>query len=58
MAFAYFYAFRALIVVPLHADMVEFWFMMQVAMSCGFLTSGRRQKRLALGVKPELLWST
>jgi hypothetical protein len=39
MAFAYFYVFRALIGVRLQADMVEFWFMMQIAMICGFLTS-------------------
>jgi branched-subunit amino acid transport protein len=39
MAFAYFYLFRELIGVPLRTDMIEFWFMMQIAMIFGFLTS-------------------
>ena len=39
MAFAYFYLFRELIGVQLRTDMVEFWFMMQIAMVFGFLTS-------------------
>ena len=39
MAFAYFYLFRALIGAPLSTNMVEFWFMMQIAMIFGFATS-------------------
>jgi branched-subunit amino acid transport protein len=39
MAFAYFYLFREIIGVRLRTDMVEFWFMMQIAMIFGFLTS-------------------
>lgn len=39
MAFAYFYLFRKLIGVPLRTNMAEFWFMMQLAMICGFLTA-------------------
>lgn len=39
MAFAYFYLFRVLVGVPLRTDMVEFWFMMQIAMIFGFMTS-------------------
>jgi Domain of unknown function (DUF4396) len=39
MAFAYFYLFRALIGTPLRTNMVEFWFMMQIAMIFGFATS-------------------
>jgi hypothetical protein len=39
MAFAYFYVFRTAIGVDLHVDTVEFWFMMQIAMICGFLTA-------------------
>ena len=39
MAFAYFYIFRNVIGVTLRADMVEFWFMMQIAMIFGFLTA-------------------
>jgi Domain of unknown function (DUF4396) len=34
-----FYIFRTLIGVRLLTDMVEFWFMMQIAMICGFLTA-------------------
>ncbi|WP_428483899.1 DUF4396 domain-containing protein [Rhodopila sp.] len=39
MALAYFYIFRDLLGVTLRTDMVEFWFMMQIAMICGFLTA-------------------
>lgn len=39
MAFAYFYVFRVLLGTALRTDMVEFWFMMQIAMICGFITS-------------------
>jgi hypothetical protein len=39
MALAYFYFFRVLIGVNLHVNMPEFWFMMQIAMWCGFATS-------------------
>ena len=39
MAFAYFYVFRVLLRTQLRTDMVEFWFMMQIAMICGFLTA-------------------
>ena len=39
MAFAYFYLFRTLIGTPLRTDMVEFWFMMQIAMICGFFSA-------------------
>ena len=39
MAFASLYYFRHLFGVKLEVDSVEFWFMMQIAMLCGFLTS-------------------
>ena len=39
MAFAYFYLFRHVLGVKLTTDMVEFWFMMQIAMLCGFVTA-------------------
>ena len=39
MAFAYFYIFGDVLGVHLAADMVEFWFMMQIAMLCGFATA-------------------
>ncbi len=39
MAFAYFTLFGTLLATRLTTDMVEFWFMMQLAMVCGFLTS-------------------
>jgi hypothetical protein len=39
MAVAYFYIFRDLLGTELRTDTVEFWFMMQIAMICGFLTS-------------------
>ncbi len=39
MALAYFYFFDTLIGVRLRTDMAEFWFMMQIAMICGFLTA-------------------
>jgi len=39
MALAYFYFFGVLLGVKLQTNMVEFWFMMQLAMVCGFLTS-------------------
>lgn len=39
MAFAQFYLFRQLLGVWLEADSPEFWFMMQIAMICGFFTS-------------------
>jgi len=39
MAFAYFYLFRDLLGTELRTDTVEFWFMMQIAMICGFLTA-------------------
>ncbi len=39
MALAYFYFFKVLLGVQLEANTVEFWFMMQLAMVCGFLTS-------------------
>jgi hypothetical protein len=39
MAFAAFYLFGALLGVKLEATMPEFWFMMQIAMLCGFATS-------------------
>jgi hypothetical protein len=39
MAFAQFYLFRRLLGAPLAVDSVEFWFMMQIAMLCGFVTS-------------------
>jgi hypothetical protein len=39
MALAQFYFFRALIGVTLEVGTAEFWFMMQIAMWCGFMTS-------------------
>ncbi len=39
MALAQFYFFRTLIGTKLDVNTVEFWFMMQIAMICGFLTS-------------------
>ncbi len=39
MAFAYFVIFQTLIGTKLETDTVEFWFMMQIAMFFGFLTS-------------------
>jgi hypothetical protein len=39
MAVAYFLLFRDGFDVELTTDMLEFWFMMQIAMLCGFLTS-------------------
>ncbi len=39
MAIAFFAIFRAGLGVKLETDSVEFWFMMQIAMLCGFATS-------------------
>lgn len=39
MAFAQFYLFTRVLGVRLKVDMPEFWFMMQLAMLCGFATS-------------------
>jgi hypothetical protein len=39
MAFAQFYFFRALLGTRLEVNSFEFWFMMQLAMICGFVTS-------------------
>jgi len=39
MAFTSLYVFRHVLGVRLEVDSVEFWFMMQIAMLCGFLTS-------------------
>jgi len=39
MAFAYFYLFRDLLGTSLQVNTVEFWFMMQIAMICGFMTA-------------------
>lgn len=39
MAFAQFYLFRRLLGARLQVASPEFWFMMQIAMICGFLTS-------------------
>lgn len=39
MAFANFYLFRRLLGTTLDVDSFEYWFMMQIAMLCGFLTS-------------------
>ena len=39
MAFAYFYLFRTVLGTTLATDSVEFWFMMQIAMLCGFATA-------------------
>ena len=38
-AFAQFYLFRHLLGATFAADSAEFWFMMQIAMICGFITS-------------------
>ncbi len=39
MAFAYFILFRGVLGTTLATDSVEFWFMMQIAMVCGFVTA-------------------
>ena len=39
MAFAYFIIFQTVIGTKLKTNTVEFWFMMQIAMIFGFLTS-------------------
>jgi hypothetical protein len=39
MAFAQFYLFRRLLGIQLEVPTPEFWFTMQIAMICGFLTS-------------------
>ena len=39
MAFANFYWFQHLIGTSLRTDSIEFWFMMQIAMLCGFVTA-------------------
>ena len=39
MAFAQFYLFRTLLGTSLNVAEPEFWFMMQIAMICGFVTS-------------------
>ncbi len=39
MAVAYFLLFKRALGVTLETDMVEFWFMMQIAMLAGFATS-------------------
>ena len=39
MALAQFWLFRSLIGVPLEVPTPEFWFMMQIAMVCGFVTA-------------------
>jgi hypothetical protein len=39
MAFAHFYLFKELLGVKLEVNTPEFWFMMQLAMLCGFATS-------------------
>jgi hypothetical protein len=39
MAFAHFYLFADVLGVSLAVDTVQFWFMMQLAMACGFLTA-------------------
>jgi len=39
MAFSYFYLFGDLLGVKIEANMAEFWFTMQIAMLCGFMTS-------------------
>ncbi len=39
MAFAYFYLFGTLLGTKLTTDTTEFWFMMQIAMICGFVTA-------------------
>ena len=39
MAVAYFVIFQSMLGTRLQTDSVEFWFMMQIAMLCGFVTS-------------------
>jgi ABC-type amino acid transport system permease subunit len=39
MAIAYFAIFQAGFGVTLEVDTVEYWFMMQIAMLCGFMTA-------------------
>ena len=39
MAIAHFWLFASLLGVKLEVDSVEFWFMMQIAMWCGFATA-------------------
>jgi hypothetical protein len=39
MAIAHFWIFKDLLGVKLHVNSWEFWFMMQIAMICGFVTS-------------------
>ncbi len=39
MAFAHFYVFARVLGFSLDGNTVEFWFMMQIAMLCGFVTS-------------------
>ncbi len=39
MALANLYLFRHILGVRLEVNTVEFWFMMQIAMLCGFLTA-------------------
>jgi hypothetical protein len=39
MAFANFYLFRRVLGATMQVDSAEFWFMMQIAMLCGFVTS-------------------
>ena len=39
MALAYFFLFGHLMGIKLATNTVEFWFMMQIAMLCGFATS-------------------
>ena len=39
MAVAHFWIFAALLDTQLHVNSVEFWFMMQIAMLCGFATA-------------------
>ncbi len=39
MALAHFHVFQHVLGAPLSVDTVEFWFMMQIAMWCGFATS-------------------
>ena len=39
MTFAHFYVFAQVLGLSLDVNTVEFWFMMQIAMLCGFVTS-------------------
>jgi len=39
MAIAYFWIFKHVLGATLETNSVEFWFMMQIAMLCGFITS-------------------